>query len=67
MTGRSVSVRDRDGRVLGRYEVRADGMTCVWTVRRTSGYAACIADAIDMIRRVAAILDRRLSNTEAAA
>jgi hypothetical protein len=67
VSGRSVSVRDGDGRILGRYEVRADGMTCMWSVRRTSGYAACIADAIDMVRRVAAILDRRLSNTEAAA
>jgi hypothetical protein len=59
MSGRAVSVRNVDGRILGVYEVRADGMTCMWTVRHVSGYAACIADAIDMVRRVASILDRR--------
>lgn len=57
--GRSVSVRNHDGHVLGRYEIRADGMTCVWVVRRVTGYAANVVDAITMIRRVAALLDGR--------
>jgi hypothetical protein len=57
-TGRHVSIRDHDGHVLGRYEIRSDGMTCVWQVRRITGYAANVSDAIAMIRRVAALLDR---------
>lgn len=58
MSGRSVCVRDPDGKVLGVYDVRPDG-TCVWLVRRVAGSAATSRDAIDMIRRVAAILDAR--------
>ncbi len=58
MTGRSVTVRDDDGQVLGAYDVRKDG-TCVWVVRRVAGVAATKADAVAMVRRVAAILDAR--------
>ena len=53
-----VPLRDANGRTLGTVE-RHDDRKYEYSVRRTRGFAGSYNDAVSMVRKISAILDKR--------
>jgi hypothetical protein len=53
-----ITLRDAEGRVLGTVE-RKDEAKYEYQVRRTRGFAGSYNDAVGMVRKISALLDKR--------